>query len=57
MADPNEVDYKFVNGNGDDTHESAITALGKQGYNAIHMAFDPDETKVNNRLIVLMKKN
>jgi hypothetical protein len=52
------IEYKFVNGQGDSHHEKAINAAATEGYAVKLMAFDPSETaNVNNQqIVILMEK-
>ena len=52
----NEPLYKFVNGNGDSSHQHQINEVAKQGFEVSQVVFDPDGRGDNKRLVVLMHK-
>lgn len=51
-----KTEYKFITGNGDDAQAAELSAAGKDGWKAIEMEFNPDETITNNRLVVLLER-
>jgi len=48
--------YRFISGNGDDNHASALTQAAKDGWTVVKMIFDPDGVGNNQRVIVLLEK-
>jgi hypothetical protein len=54
----NAIEYKFVNGQGDDRHEKEINAAGANGYTVRLMVIDSSDTAnvKNEHVVVLMEK-
>ena len=48
--------YRFVNGNGDDIHATALNEAAKDGWTVVHVLFDPDGRGDNKRVVVLLRK-
>jgi len=51
-----QTEYRFIPGNGDDSHATEISAAGHDGWKVVQMEFDPDAQGANKRLIVLLEK-